>query len=301
MRQYETVLPFHIVYMGKIRQKRKYLSDVAFGNPGGNLKNRRRYKLEGYEKFKKDVYALTSIDLNLYKEKQMKRRIDTLITKNKITSYNDYVMLIKQDKEKFEQFVNFLTINVSEFYRNPEQWDFLDKEVFPELVKRFGKNLKIWSAACSTGDEPYSLVMALSKHVPLNQIKIIATDIDKQVLEKARVGLYNAKSIASVPDEFKKKYFKQIGTSYQISDEIKKRVEFKEHNLLKDPYPSGCHLIVCRNVVIYFTEEAKDEIYKKFNQALTKDGVLFIGSTEQIMNYKELNFRRNQSFFFQKN
>ncbi len=254
----------------------------------------------GYEEFKKDIFALTKIDLNAYKEKQMKRRIDTLITKNSISNYKDYVALIKKDSEKFEQFVNFLTINVSEFYRNPEQWQILDKEVFPTLIKKFGKNLKIWSAACSTGDEPYSLVMALSKHIPVNQIKIIATDIDKQVLDKARLGLYNAKSIASVPEEFKKKYFKQIGSSYQISDEIKRQVEFKEHNLLKDPYPSGCHLIVCRNVVIYFTEEAKDEVYKKFNASLNKEGILFIGSTEQIMNYKELNYVRKQSFFFEK-
>lgn len=254
----------------------------------------------GYEEFKKDIFALTKIDLNAYKEKQMKRRIDTLITKNSISNYKDYVALIKKDSEKFEQFVNFLTINVSEFYRNPEQWQILDKEVFPALIQKFGKNLKIWSAACSTGDEPYSLVMALSKHIPVNQIKIIATDIDKQVLDKARLGLYNEKSIASVPEEFKKKYFKQIGSSYQISDEIKRQVEFKEHNLLKDPYPSGCHLIVCRNVLIYFTEEAKDEIYKKFNAFLNKEGILFIGSTEQIMNYKELNYLRKQSFFFEK-
>lgn len=254
----------------------------------------------GYEEFKKDIFGLTKIDLNAYKEKQMKRRIDTLITKNNINNYKEYVTLIKKDNEKFEQFVNFLTINVSEFYRNPEQWQILDKEVFPTLVQKFGKNLKIWSAACSTGDEPYSLVMALSKHVPLNQIKIIATDIDKQVLDKARLGLYNEKSIASVPEEFKKKYFKKIGASYQIADEIKRQVEFKEHNLLKDSYPSGCHLIVCRNVLIYFTEEAKEEIYKKFNDALTKEGVLFIGSTEQIMNYKELNYQRKQSFFFEK-
>lgn len=254
----------------------------------------------GYEEFKKDIFALTKIDLNAYKEKQMKRRIDTLITKNSISNYKDYVALIKKDSEKFEQFVNFLTINVSEFYRNPEQWQILDKEVFPALIQKFGKNLKIWSAACSTGDEPYSLVMALSKHIPVNQIKIIATDIDKQVLDKARLGLYNEKSIASVPEEFKKKYFKQIGTSYQISDEIKRQVEFKEHNLLKDPYPTGCHLIVCRNVLIYFTEEAKDEIYKKFNASLNKEGILFIGSTEQIMNYKELNYVRKQSFFFEK-
>lgn len=256
--------------------------------------------MEGYEKFKKDVFQLTKIDLNAYKEKQMKRRIETLIGKNKVTSFDQYVALIKSDKERFEEFVNFLTINVSEFYRNPEQWAVLDTEVIPRLIQTYGTNLKIWSAACSTGDEPYSLVMALSKHLPLEKIKIIATDIDKQVLAKAKIGLYNAKSIASVPAEFKKKYFTQIGASYQISDEIKRRVEFKEHNLLKDPYPSGCHLIVCRNVLIYFTEDAKEDIYKKFNQALVQGGVLFIGSTEQIMNYKELNYSRAKSFFFMK-
>ena len=102
----------------------------------------------GYEDFKKDIFTLTKIDLNAYKEKQMKRRIETLISKNNITSYKDYVALIKKDAEKFEQFVNFLTINVSEFYRNPEQWGILDKEVFPSLIQRFGKSLKIWSAAC---------------------------------------------------------------------------------------------------------------------------------------------------------
>lgn len=256
--------------------------------------------LENYEKFKKDVFALTTIDLNAYKEKQMRRRINTLIAKNKLDDYDAYIKLIRQDKEKFDQFVNFLTINVSEFYRNPEQWSYLDKEVFPELIKTFGRSLKIWSAACSTGDEPYSLVMALSKHVSLANIKIIATDIDKQVLDKARMGLYSEKSIASVPEEFKKKYFTQVGSSYKIADEIKRCVEFKEHNLLKDPYPRDVNLIVCRNVVIYFTEEAKDEIYKKFYDSLKKDGMLFIGSTEQIMNYKELNFKRKQSFFFQK-
>ena len=255
---------------------------------------------DNYEKFKKDILQLAGIDLNSYKEKQMRRRINTLITKNNVKTYNDYVALIKKDKEKFDQFINFLTINVSEFYRNPDQWKILEGEVFPALIKKFGKNLKIWSAACSTGDEPYSLVMALSRQVPLTNIKIIATDIDNQVLDTARMGLYNEKSIASVPDDLKKKYFTKVGSSYQISDEIKKRVEFKKHDLLKDPYPSGCNLIVCRNVVIYFTEEAKDVIYQKFYKALQPGGVLFIGSTEQIMNYRELGFDRHTSFFFEK-
>jgi len=253
-----------------------------------------------YEYFKREILALTTIDLNSYKEKQMKRRIDTLIGKHKIEGYDKYIQAIKTDKALFEEFVGYITINVSEFYRNPEQWKILDEQVIPDMISKFGRNLKIWSAACSTGDEPYSLVMALSRHLPLNQIKIIATDLDKQVIAKAKVGLYTDKSIVSVPDDLKKKYFKQVGPSFKIADEIKARVEFKEHNLLKDAYPTDYHLIVCRNVLIYFTEEAKDEVFRKFNRSLAKGGTLFIGSTEQIMNYKEIGFERKASFFYVK-
>ncbi len=253
-----------------------------------------------YEYFKKEILKLTTIDLNAYKEKQMKRRIDTLIGKHKIEGYDKYVQALKQEKTLFEEFVNYITINVSEFYRNTEQWEVLDKQIIPELIGKFGKNLKIWSAACSTGDEPYSLVMALSRHIPLNQIKIIATDLDKQVIAKAKVGLYNAKSIAGVPEDFKKKYFTQVGPSYKISEEIKSRVEFKEHNLLKDTYPADCHMIVCRNVLIYFTEEAKDEVFVKFQKNLKPGGILFIGSTEQIINYREIGYQRKSSFFYEK-
>ena len=256
--------------------------------------------LDNYEWFKAEILKLTKIDLNFYKEKQMRRRIDTLVTKNGAKSYEDYVALIKKDKALFEQFVNFLTINVSEFYRNPDQWKLMDESVIPKLLANNNRQIKIWSAACSTGDEPYSLAMAFSKHIPLSNIKILATDIDKQVIQHAQVGLYNAKSIVGVPDDMKKKYFTQVGSSYQIADEIKKCVEFKEHNLLKDIYPKDFDLILCRNVVIYFTDEAKDMIYQKFFESLKKKGVLFIGSTEQISNYKDIGFERLSSFYFQK-
>lgn len=253
-----------------------------------------------YEYFKKAVFDLTKIDLNAYKEKQMKRRINTLIAKHGIKGYDKYIQVLKTDKERFEEFVNYLTINVSEFYRNPGQWTMMEKDIVPELIQKFGSNLKIWSAACSTGDEPYSLVMALSRHLPLNRIKIFATDLDKQVIAKAKVGLYSAKSIAAVPPDLKKKYFTKVGPSYQIADEIKSRVEFKEHNLLKDTYPVSYHMIVCRNVLIYFTEEAKDEIYVKFQKSLSKGGILFLGSTEQIINYKEIGFDKKSSFYYEK-
>ena len=253
-----------------------------------------------YEYFKREILKLTTIDLNAYKEKQMKRRIDTLIAKHSINGYDKYIQALKVDNKLFEEFVNYITINVSEFYRNVDQWKYLDKEVIPELISKFGKNLKIWSAACSTGDEPYSLVMALSNHLPLTQIKIIATDLDKQVIAKAKVGLYNEKSIAGVPEELKKKFFTKVGPSYKIADSIKDRVEFREHNLLKDTYPTDCHLIVCRNVLIYFTEEAKDEVFVKFQKNLKPGGILFIGSTEQIMKYKEMGYNRKSSFFYEK-
>lgn len=254
-----------------------------------------------YNVFKKNIFNLTSIDLNCYKERQMKRRIDALIAKHKVSSYEAYVSLIKKDRELFDEFINYLTINVSEFYRNPEQWELLEKEVLPFLFEKHGRQLKIWSAACSTGDEPYSMVMLLSKFMPLSNIKVIATDIDKQVLEKAQLGLYNAKSLKTLPLEFQSKYFTMINDrTYQISDKIKSRVEFKNHNLLKDEYPQGCHMIVCRNVLIYFTEEAKIDIYKKFAKSLHKDGILFVGSTEQILQPASVGYDSFRSFFYKK-
>ena len=253
-----------------------------------------------YEDFEKVVYNLTKVDLTAYKEKQMRRRIETLMGKWGTNDFEAYAKMLKTDSVAFDEFINYITINVSEFYRNPDQWEFLDKTIIPALISKFGKNLKIWSAACSTGDEPYSLVMALSRHLPLENIKIFATDLDKTVIGKAKVGLYNEKSIAGVPDDLKKKYFTQVGPSYQISDAIKKRVEFKEHNLLKDPYPTNYHMIVCRNVLIYFTEEAKEEVFKKFNASLADGGYLFIGSTEQIIDYKEIGYTRANSFFYER-
>ena len=255
-----------------------------------------------YEKFKTKVYQLTKIDLSCYKERQMKRRIDSLISKRKISSYDEYINAISKDKELLEEFVAYLTINVSEFYRNPEQWQLLENEIFPYLFEKFGSsNIKIWSAACSTGDEPYTLVMLLAKFIPINRIKIIATDIDKQVLEKAHIGIYDEKSLKGLPKEYITKYFTKVSArSYQISEDIKKCVEFQQHNLLKDTYPTGCNMIVCRNVMIYFTEEAKDEIYKKFNDSLKKDGILFVGSTEQIISPGESGFSTYKSFFYKK-
>lgn len=255
--------------------------------------------MEGYEKFKAQVLKLIGLDLTLYKERQMKRRIESLIKRNGATSFDAYYTLLTKDKGVFDEFINYLTINVSEFYRNPQQWEILKAEVIPEILKR-NPRPKIWSAACSTGEEPYTIAMVMSQFIPLKDLKIIAADIDMEAMNKAKMGVYSKKSIVNVPEAYKTKYFTPIGESYKINDEVKQCIEFKQMNLLKDQYPTGMDLIVCRNVMIYFTEEAKDEMYHKFNKALGPNGTLFVGSTEQIIVPQRYNFKANKTFFYQK-
>lgn len=252
-----------------------------------------------YEKFKGQVLKKTGIDLSCYKERQMKRRIESMIKRNGEKDFEGYFQLINSNVDRFNEFINYLTINVSEFFRNANQWVILKEQIIPQLLE--GKTtLKVWSAACSTGEEPYTLAMVLSHFFPLHKIKIQAYDIDDEALNKAKLGVYSAKSIANVPESFKKKYFTSVGNSFKISDDIKRCVEFKKFNLLKDPYPRGYDLIVCRNVMIYFTEDAKDEMYHKFNDALREGGILFVGSTEQIILPAKYKFKSSKTFFYEK-
>ena len=167
-----------------------------------------------YEYFKREILKLTGVDLNSYKENQMKRRIDGLMQRRKMAGYEQYVLGLSKDKGLYEEFMNYITINVSEFYRDSKQWKVMEEQAIPELIGRFGRRLKIWSAACSTGDEPYSLVMALSRHLSLAEIKIYATDMDRQVLAKAKEGIYPERSIASVPPDLQR-FFQTAGRGLQ--------------------------------------------------------------------------------------
>lgn len=255
--------------------------------------------LTNYEGFKEKILKLTGIDLSSYKERQMKRRIESLIRRNNYDDYDLYYKALTQDSKLYDEFINYLTINVSEFYRNPAQWEMLEKEIMPNILK-LNKKPKIWSAACSTGEEPYSLAMMMSRFVDLSSLKILATDIDDGAVSKAKNGVYAPKSLANLPNEFVKNYFTKDGDSYKISDKIKNCIEFKHHNLLDDKYPDNCDLIVCRNVMIYFTEEAKAIMYQKFRESLNNNGVLFVGSTEQIILPQRYKLEPVKTFFYRR-
>ena len=256
--------------------------------------------MSDYIQFVEGIKRKTGIDLALYKEAQMKRRLTSLYEKKGYRDFVDFLRALEQDRDLMNEFLDRMTINVSEFYRNGKRWEVLEKKIFPKLLQT-NKRLKIWSAACSTGEEPYSLVMVLSQLVPLSQIQVIATDLDENVIQKAKLGLYPERSLAEVPKDIQAKYFEKEGNFFKVKDEIKRCVTFKKHNLLKDNYESNFDLIVCRNVMIYFTEEAKDQIYSNFSKSLRKDGILFVGSTEQIFNPSRYNFEVEDTFFYRKN
>lgn len=252
-----------------------------------------------YSGFIKNVKQFTGIDLAQYKEAQMKRRLTTLRNKNGFDSFTTFYNEMVKDKKLFYEFLDKMTINVSEFWRNRNRWEILRDKVIPELLGA-SKGLKVWSAACSTGEEPYTLAMILSDKGILNSSTIHATDIDEGALAKAAEGLYMERSIKDVPTDVAKRYFSEEGVMLRINDGLKKAVRFKKQNLLLDSFEEGYDLIVCRNVMIYFTEEAKTALYHKFAKALRPGGVLFVGSTEQIFSPGTFGLEAVETFFYRK-
>ncbi len=252
-----------------------------------------------YQDFKQEVSRLCGTDLHLYKSQQMDRRIHSLMSFWGISDYQEYLSVLKTDPRRYQEFVKKLTINVSEFFRNPDRFIELWEKVLPELLQK-PHRLKIWSAGCFNGAEPYSVAIILQELNVLNRATILATDIDQVVLDKARLGVYLRNEVKSLPPQLLAKYFRQEGEAFHFCDDLKKRVEFKNHNLLRDPYPEEMDLIICRNVVIYFTEEAKNQLYLGFNRSLRDGGYFLAGGTEPILYYRQFGFENVGLSFYQK-
>ena len=253
-----------------------------------------------WELFKKKLNDRTGIDLQLYKEPQMRRRIGNLVQRSEFNTFSGYFDNVVKNKDTFAEFIEYLTINVSEFFRTPEKFSLLETDVIPYLLKRSSK-LNIWSAGCSIGAEPYSLSIIMKEMTPGTRHRILASDLDIDILAKARAGVYADNELKAMRADRKTKYFtKTPDGKFAVKPEIKSAVEFKRHNLLKDSFETGFDLILCRNVVIYFTEEAKDQLYANFFKALKPGGILFVGATEAILNYRKLGYVSYKPFFYQK-
>lgn len=249
--------------------------------------------------FEQWVLKEFNINLSAYKSNQLHRRIQSLMSRVGVNSVDEYINLLKRDPEQKQKFLDFITINVSEFFRNPEIFDELKEKMKKELLIG-NKPLKIWSAACSIGAEPYSLAMILDDLTPGVRHKIIATDIDNTIIDRAKKGEYVLSEVKNISKEYLQKYFKIEGDKYIVDSKIKNMVSFKKHDLILERYDNDFDLIVCRNVVIYFNQDVKDEIYKKFSSSLKKGGMLFVGATESIYNYREYGFEKASTFIYRK-
>ena len=252
-----------------------------------------------FNEFHKWVHKELGINLSAYKPEQLNRRINSLMTRVGIKSLDEYSKVIKTNSEQRQKFLDFITINVTEFFRNPELYVDLEKQIKQELLPK-NSNLKIWSAACSIGCEPYTIGIILDKIAPNGRHNIIATDIDDTILSRAKVGEYTQNEMKGVNNSDLSKYFSVKDDKYYIDSKIKSIVTFKKHDLILDNYDSGFDLIVCRNVVIYFNNDIKQEIYKKFSNSLKKGGLLFVGATESIYNYRDYGFEKASTFIYKK-
>jgi chemotaxis protein methyltransferase CheR len=254
-----------------------------------------------FELFRRNAYKITGLDLTSYKVPQMHRRLSVLLTKVRVGSFAEYARLLEKDPQRRQEFRDFVTINVSEFFRDGDRFADLERRVRGLIGT--GSALRAWSAGCSIGAEPYSLAMLLLETAPTRRHSILATDIDDTILARARAASdYLPADIRNVGAERIARWF-STGPDGKSTLKAAPRalVTFRKHDLLRDATPAGpFDLICCRNVVIYFTEEAKERIYSGFVQALRPGGLLFIGATEAIMKPQPLGLKALGPGFYEK-
>ena len=252
-----------------------------------------------YAALKRKLLAVTNINLDDYKSEQMRRRLDGLISSTS-RSIALFCRLLDNDEATRTKVTNFLTINVSEFFRDESHFDVLKNKILPQL-ERDSRCLKVWTAGCSHGGEPYSIAMMLEELYPNRKHRILATDVDRRILAKAKNGgPYTRADVANVKPGLLVKHFEMSNGSYTVNENLRSKVEFKVQNMLEDKFEGGFDLVVCRNVVIYFTDEAKAVLNTKLIGAIKSNGVLFIGATETLLDSKGLGLTRLYPAFYQK-
>jgi chemotaxis protein methyltransferase CheR len=250
--------------------------------------------------FKRKVKESWGFDLDAYKRPQMERRIRANMDKCGAKSFTQYYRFMFNNNALQEEFLDRVTINVSELFRNPDQFDLLANKIIPELLGR-DKNLNVWSAGCSYGAEPYTLAIILKEMAPSGNHNIFASDIDSKMLARAAKGEFQSNELCKVSNARLIKFFdKGPNNSFIAKDKLRNMITYKKHDLLKDRYRQNFDLICCRNVVIYFTDEAKACIYRRYFDALRPGGYLFIGGTERISDYDEIGYETKYPFFYKK-
>jgi|SRR3989338_473805 len=245
---------------------------------------------ENLKKILDFIHEYKGLDLSSYRQNFLYRRLRLRIFSTKAKGYFEYINLLKNSPEEYNNFLDALSINVTEFFRDPDVFEAVEKVVLPQLIARKeargNLSLRVWSSACASGEEPYSLAIlirqSLEKKIAF-LVKIWASDIDRHALEKAKKAEYPAQELKNIDSKIIKKYFISCGDNcYRPSDEIRQMVKFQVHNIFQR-FPFRClDLIFCRNLLIYLDRRRSKELFHTFSQLLNPGGYLVLGKVETL-------------------
>ena len=239
-----------------------------------------------FQRLKQVMNKGTGINFDYYRESYLKRRLKVRLTITKKNSYSSYMQFLEKNPEEFKSLIDDITVNYTKFFRDTDVYDFLKEKLLPELISSPKSWIRIWSAGCSTGEEPYSLSMLIheiSKISPKERrITIYASDIDETVLAKSKQGEYDKRAAETINEKLLSKYFDCENNLYKIKPFVKEIIHFEKQDLMSPPVRRNLDLILCRNVMIYFSREIQQTIYGHFYNSLRSGGYIISGKTEFI-------------------
>lgn len=233
-------------------------------------------------------------DFTGYKRSTLMRRVTKQMQYLNIESFANYQDYLEVHPDEFKALFNTILINVTAFFRDPLAWEYLAKDIIPNILRNKQKNeqIRIWSAGCASGEEAYTLAIILGEILGIedfrHRVKIYATDIDEEALNQARQASYSVKNIQGVPLELRDKYFDLVNKNYIFHQDLRRAVIFGRHDLLQDAPISRLDLLVCRNTLMYFNSETQGRIINRFHFALNDHGYLFLGKAEMLVTHTNL-------------
>jgi chemotaxis protein methyltransferase CheR len=257
------------------------------------------FQRDDYTEFCEGVRRLTGIDLAQYKRPQMERRIRSFADRRGIAGLPEYLVALSADRDALEAFLDRMTINVSQLWRNPEQWDRLGTTILPELART--GTIRAWSAGSSYGAEAYTLAAICRRVAPGCNVEIRGTDIDARMVARAREGRFSADDARTAPRGEIEGAFDRDGDGWRARPELRMMVRFAAGDLLRDPVSPGAYdLVLCRNVVIYFTEPVRDALHRRLATALRPGGYLMVGSSERVSSPQAFGLATSHPFIYRK-
>jgi chemotaxis methyl-accepting protein methylase len=238
----------------------------------------------------RQIAQTSGFTVEAYKDKCIRRRIAVRMRACGVHTYDDYRALLSRSPGEYERLRDALTINVTRFYRNADTWNLLRRIVLPALFDRPRVEIRVWSAGCASGEEPYTLAMLAAEVLDqagrggeLSRLTIDATDIDRASLDRARAACYRREGLTEMPSELMGAYFEDAGEQRRVTDRVRRRVQVRPHDLSRDGPPrTDYDLILCRNVVIYFDRPMQERLFEAFADALLPGGFLVLGKVETL-------------------